>query len=66
MLAFVTYLREAREQVELSPEYRVVHEMPHYVARNHGERFTKLLDEALPDGRSRRGHLNEAPLAEET
>lgn len=46
-------------------EYIVVHEMTHYFERNHGERFTKLMDKHLPDWRSRRDQLNEAPLAEE-
>jgi len=47
-------------------EYILVHEMAHYVERNHGERFTKLMDRYLPDWRSRRDQLNGSPLAEET
>lgn len=47
-------------------EYIVVHEMTHYFERNHGERFTKLMDKHLPDWRSRRDQLNGSPLAEET
>lgn len=46
-------------------EYIVVHEMTHYFERNHGERFTKLMDKHLPDWRARRDALNGAPLAEE-
>jgi predicted metal-dependent hydrolase len=46
-------------------EYIVVHEMTHHLERNHGERFTKLMDEFLPSWRSRRDQLNEAPLAHE-
>jgi predicted metal-dependent hydrolase len=46
-------------------EYIVVHEMTHYFERNHGERFTRLMDKHLPDWRSRRDQLNGAPLAEE-
>lgn len=46
-------------------EYIVVHEITHYFERNHGDRFTKLMDKHLPDWRSRRDQLNEAPLAEE-
>jgi len=46
-------------------EYIVVHEMTHYFERNHTERFTKLMDKQLPDWRSRRDQLNEAPLASE-
>lgn len=47
-------------------EYIAVHEMTHYFERNHGERFTKLMDAYLPDWRNRRDKLNGAPLAEET
>ena len=46
-------------------EYIVVHEMAHYFERNHGERFTQLMDGLMPDWRSRRDQLNGAPLAEE-
>jgi predicted metal-dependent hydrolase len=46
-------------------EYIVVHEMTHHRERNHGERFTTLMDKSLPDWRSRRDQLNGAPLAEE-
>lgn len=46
-------------------EYIVVHELTHYFERNHGERFTKLMDKNLPDWRARRDELNRAPLAEE-
>jgi predicted metal-dependent hydrolase len=47
-------------------EYIVVHEMMHYFERGHGERFTKLMDDAMFDWRSRRDQLNAAPLAGET
>lgn len=47
-------------------EYIVVHEMAHLVERNHGDRFTKLMDQLLPDWRSRRDRLNEAPLAHQS
>jgi predicted metal-dependent hydrolase len=47
-------------------EYVVVHEMTHYFERNHGERFTKLMDGVMPEWRSRRASLNEAPLADES
>lgn len=46
-------------------EYIVVHEMTHYLERNHTERFTALMDEHLPDWRARRDQLNSAPLAHE-
>jgi predicted metal-dependent hydrolase len=46
-------------------EYLVVHEMTHLLERGHGERFTTLMDDFLPDWRSRRDALNEAPLSHE-
>lgn len=46
-------------------EYIVVHEMIHYFERNHGNQFTKLLDDALPNWRARRDLLTGAPLADE-
>ena len=46
-------------------EYIVVHEMTHLLERNHGERFTKLMDGFMPDWRRRRDDLNDAPLAHE-
>lgn len=48
-----------------SLEYIVVHEMTHHLERNHGERFTKLMEGFLPSWRSRRDQLNDAPLADE-
>ncbi len=46
-------------------EYIVVHEMAHLIERNHGERFTALMDGFMPDWRSRRDDLNAAPLVDE-
>ncbi|HEX3732638.1 MAG TPA: SprT family zinc-dependent metalloprotease [Mycobacteriales bacterium] len=46
-------------------EYIVVHEMTHLLERNHGERFTKLMDTFQPDWRRRRDRLNSAPLTHE-
>jgi predicted metal-dependent hydrolase len=43
-------------------EYIVVHEMTHHLERNHGERFTNLMDSFMPDWRIRRDRLNESPL----
>ncbi len=48
-----------------SLEYIAIHEMTHHLERNHGERFTKLMDSFLPTWRSRRDQLNAAPLAKE-
>ncbi|XKK40083.1 M48 family metallopeptidase [Nocardiopsis sp. ARC36] len=46
-------------------EYVVVHEMTHLLERNHGARFTKLMDKFMPNWRSLRDQLNSAPLAQE-
>lgn len=46
-------------------EYIVVHEMMHYFERNHGDQFTELMDDAMPDWRTRRDRLNAAPLTDE-
>lgn len=46
-------------------EYIVVHEMAHYLERNHGERFTKIMDKYMPAWRGLREQLNNAPLAQE-
>ena len=48
-----------------SLEYIVVHEMTHYFEPGHGPRFSSLMDRHLPDWRSRRESLNNAPLADE-
>jgi predicted metal-dependent hydrolase len=57
---------ELAKKHPLCLEYIVVHEMAHLLERNHGDRYTKLMDKYLPDWRSRRDQLNSAPLAEET
>ncbi|WP_024756567.1 M48 family metallopeptidase [Streptomyces exfoliatus] len=46
-------------------EYIVVHEMVHYLERHHDDRFTKLVERSMPNWRSLRDQLNNAPLAEE-
>jgi predicted metal-dependent hydrolase len=56
---------ELAKKHPLCLEYIVVHEMVHLVERTHGERFTALMDELLPNWRSRRDELNGAPLAHE-
>jgi YgjP-like, metallopeptidase domain/HsdM N-terminal domain len=43
----------------------LVHEMTHYLERNHGERFTTLMDGFMPTWRSRRDRLNDSLLAAE-
>jgi predicted metal-dependent hydrolase len=44
-------------------EYITVHEMTHLHERSHGEHFTGLMDQYLPDWRARRDRLNDAPLS---
>ena len=56
---------ELAKKHPLSLEYVVVHEMAHLLERNHGTRFAELMDRFLPDWRSRRDELNNAPLADE-
>ena len=46
-------------------EYIVVHELVHLLERNHTERFTALMDQHLPDWRTRRKMLNGSPLGHE-
>jgi predicted metal-dependent hydrolase len=47
-------------------EYTVVHEMAHFLERQHNDRFISLLDQYLPHWRLHRQELNSAPLAHET
>lgn len=44
-------------------EYIVVHELVHLIEPVHGDRFVELVEQFLPDWRSRRRRLNAAPLA---
>ncbi|MDH3460292.1 MAG: M48 family metallopeptidase [Burkholderiaceae bacterium] len=46
-------------------EYIVVHELVHLRERNHGERFTALMDACLPRWRQCREMLNKTPLGHE-
>lgn len=57
--------RRAGQEAPECLEYIVVHEMTHYLERNHGERFTTLMDGFMSDWRARRDRLNAAPLATE-
>jgi predicted metal-dependent hydrolase len=61
----ITFNLELAKKHPRCLEYIVVHEMTHLLERDHGERFTKLMDGFLPDWRSRRDELNSAPLADE-
>jgi len=63
--AAVWFNVELAKKHPLCLEYIVVHEMAHLIERTHGERFTNLMTLLLPDWRSRRDHLNGAPLAHE-
>lgn len=46
-------------------EYILVHEMVHLLERRHTERFSQLMDQLMPDWKTRRAKLNKAPLAHE-
>lgn len=46
-------------------EYILVHEMVHFLERHHDDRFRDLMDELMPQWRTRREELNRAPLAHE-
>jgi predicted metal-dependent hydrolase len=64
-----TPLRSIRLNTELAKkplpclEFILVHELAHLRHRNHGARFTALLDDALPQWRDIRDELNRLPLA---
>lgn len=46
-------------------EYVLVHELVHLRQRTHDERFIAIMDRVMPQWRSRREELNQAPLAHE-
>jgi hypothetical protein len=46
-------------------EYVIVHELAHLTERRHNERFTAVLDNALPTWRLAKQELNASPLADE-
>lgn len=48
-----------------SLEYVVVHELVHFLERQHSERFVALMDGALPNWRLLRDELNAEPLGHE-
>lgn len=52
---------ELARRPERCLEYVLVHELTHLFERNHNKRFYALMDEFLPDWRSRRDELNTAP-----
>jgi predicted metal-dependent hydrolase len=56
---------ELAKKHPLCLEYIVVHEMAHLIERTHNRRFTQLMDDLLPDWRTRRSDLNESPLPHE-
>lgn len=46
-------------------EYIVVHELVHLLERKHGDRFTAIMDQFLPQWRTVREELNRSPLVHE-
>lgn len=57
---------ELAKKPEECLEYIVVHELMHLLERNHTDRFTRLMDQHLPNWRERRTLLNSAPLGSES
>lgn len=57
---------ELAKKPEYCLEYIIVHELVHLIERNHGDRFTTLMDKHLPKWRFLRQELNAAPLVHET
>ena len=47
-------------------EYLVVHEMVHFLAHHHDDRFIAMMNEHLPQWRAYRKKLNASPLAHES
>ena len=47
-------------------EYLVVHELVHFLAHHHDDRFIAMMDEHLPQWRAYRKKLNASPLAHES
>ncbi len=47
-------------------EYIVVHEMVHLLERHHNDRFRAMMDQFMPQWRSRREELNRTPLGHES
>jgi predicted metal-dependent hydrolase len=43
-------------------EYILVHEMAHLIAPTHNDRFTQIMDQRMPQWRSRRTALNRLPI----
>lgn len=46
-------------------EYILVHEMVHFLERNHNDRFRDLMDKLMPQWQIHREELNRSPLAHE-
>lgn len=54
---------ELAKKPPLCLEYIVVHEMVHLLERNHNDRFTKYMDNFLPEWRHYREELNRLPIS---
>ena len=46
-------------------EYILVHEMVHFLERNHNDQFKEYMDHFMPQWRTHRDQLNRSPLAHE-
>jgi predicted metal-dependent hydrolase len=56
---------ELIKKPEICLEYIIVHEMVHFLERNHTQRFIDLMDKFMPQWRSHREELNSSALKHE-
>lgn len=56
---------ELIKKPEICLEYIIVHEMVHFLERNHTQRFIDLMDKFMPQWRSHRKELNSSALKHE-
>ena len=56
---------ELAKKPEHCLEYIIVHEMVHFLERNHTERFVAHMDKFIPLWRNHKQELNQFPLAHE-
>lgn len=54
-------LELAKKDIECL-DYVILHELAHFIVPHHGEGFTALLDQQMPNWRHIRKHLNDLPL----
>lgn len=65
MSELLDVLINQRKQEAICLAYILVHEMVHFLERDHNDRFRELMDGLMPQWRLHRDTLNRAPLAHE-